>query len=221
MPFSKPLPRWDKIGTEPPESLKVNGWQVQQKPPADYFNHLQYTTYQALKELQEKAQHKDDPITITDASLTQKGITQLSIAINSTSETTAATPKAVKTVNDDLVTHKVDYLSHTGYANVTGSANAYIATLSPALSAYAEGVSLRVKINVDNTGAATLNVNGLGVKAIKKANGSDVNAGQLKANGVYTLSYNGTAFILQGEGSELSDAEMTNIINAVNGILGA
>ncbi|WP_222860259.1 hypothetical protein [Bacillus massilioanorexius] len=127
----------------------------------------------------------------------------------------------ITTLSQEVTTHKADYLSHTGYANVTGSANAYIATLSPALSAYAEGVSLRVKINVDNTGAATLNVNGLGVKAIKKANGSDVNAGQLKANGVYTLSYNGTAFILQGEGSELSDAEMTNIINAVNGILGA
>lgn len=112
MPFSKPLPRWDKIGTEPPESLKVNGWQVQQKPPADYFNHLQYTTYQALKELQEKAQHKDDPVTINDASLTQKGVTQLSNAINSTSETTAATPKAVKTVNDDLVTHKADNVKH-------------------------------------------------------------------------------------------------------------
>lgn len=37
---------------------------------------------------------------IKDASLTQKGIVQLSSATNSTSEALAATPKAVKTVND-------------------------------------------------------------------------------------------------------------------------
>ncbi|AIN14271.1 bacteriophage tail fiber protein [Yersinia pseudotuberculosis] len=37
---------------------------------------------------------------LKDASLTQKGIVQLSSSINSTSEALAATPKAVKTVND-------------------------------------------------------------------------------------------------------------------------
>ncbi|SLJ98096.1 MULTISPECIES: tail fiber protein [unclassified Paenibacillus] len=40
-----------------------------------------------------------------DASLTQKGITQLSSATGLDSEDQAATPKAIKTVNDSLATH--------------------------------------------------------------------------------------------------------------------
>ncbi|KZR60383.1 hypothetical protein [Pseudobacillus badius] len=130
-----------------------------------------------------------------------------------------ATKQEVQDVGTALVSHQADYKTHTGYAVAAGTANAYTATLTPALSAYAEGVSLRLKINVDNTGASTVNVNSLGAKAIKKANGADVNAGQLKAGSIYTLAYNGTNFILQGEGSDLSDTDKTNLINSINNIL--
>lgn len=109
------------------------------------------------------------------------------------------------------VTHKADYVSHTGYANATGSANAYIATLTPALSAYQEGVSLRLKINVANTGAATANVNGLGAKAIKKQNGNPVTAGNLKAGLIYTLVYDGTSFLQQGEGGEYGNVTPNDV----------
>ena len=117
-----------------------------------------------------------------------------------------------------LTNHKADYTTHTGYAASSGTANAYIATLTPALSAYAEGVSLRLKINVGNTGASTVNVNGLGAKSIKKANGTDVGSGNLKAGSVYTLVYNGTNFILQGEGGDLSDTDKANFISSANNI---
>jgi hypothetical protein len=60
-------------------------------------------------------------------------------------------------------------------------------------------MAVAVKINVDNTGPSTINVNGLGAKAIKKPNGNDVSAGNLKAGSIYTLRYNGVNFILQGE----------------------
>ncbi|GIO57928.1 hypothetical protein [Paenibacillus cineris] len=87
------------------------------------------------------------------------------------------------------------------YGATTNSSNAYSVTLNPAPTALVEGLRVTVKINVANTGASTLNVNGLGAKAIKKANGNDVVSGNLKANGVYTLIYDGaSAFILQGEG---------------------
>lgn len=102
-----------------------------------------------------------------------------------------------------LETHLEDYLKHTGYAVATGTANNYVATLNPALSAYVEGVSLRLKINIANTGASTVNINGLGAKAIKKSNGSAVSAGNLKAGSIYTLAYDGTSFILQGEGGSM------------------
>lgn len=115
-------------------------------------------------------------------------------------------------IKQGFAAHKADYLKHTGYAVATGSANAYVATLNPALSAYAEGVSLRLKVNVANTGASTVNVNGLGTKAIKKSNGNDVASGNLKAGSVYTLAYDGTSFILQGEGGEYGTAVASDVL---------
>lgn len=86
------------------------------------------------------------------------------------------------------------------YVVVTGSANAYIATLSPPATSYTDGMALAVKINVNNTGASTINVNALGSKSILDSRGNPMTSGKLKVNIVYTLRYNGTAFILQGEG---------------------
>ncbi|MGE8079013.1 hypothetical protein [Peribacillus loiseleuriae] len=130
-----------------------------------------------------------------------------------------ATKQELQAETQARVAHQANYLSHTGYATATGSANAYIATLTPALSTYQEGVSLRLKINVTNTGASTINVNGLGAKAIKKADGTDINVGQLKAGGIYDLVYNGVNFQLRSGGSDLSDEDMVKFITSINGIL--
>lgn len=64
---------------------------------------LVYATPQDVADALEQAkEYTDEAITtkVPDASLTKKGIVQLSSATNSTSETLAATPKAVKTVYD-------------------------------------------------------------------------------------------------------------------------
>ena len=113
---------------------------------------------------------------------------------------------------DDLTAHVADYVRQPGYAVATGSANTYAVTLNPAPTAYVDGMAVAVKINVDNTGASTLNVNGLGAKPIKKPNGNDVAAGNLKAGSVYTLRYNGTNFILQGEGGS-GDAQPGDVLS--------
>ncbi|MEK4606537.1 hypothetical protein [Geobacillus sp. FSL W8-1251] len=108
--------------------------------------------------------------------------------------------------------HLADYVKHPGYGVATGSANAYEVTLNPAPTAYVEGMAIAVKINMDNTGASTINVNGLGAKAIKKPNGNDVSAGNLKAGSIYTLRYNGTNFILQGEGGS-GNAQPSDVLS--------
>ncbi len=108
---------------------------------------------------------------------------------------------AATVVQANLDAHKADYIRQPGYATATGSANTYSITLNPAPTAYVDGMAISVKINVDNTGASTINVNGLGAKPIKKPNGNDVAAGNLKAGSIYTLRYNGTNFILQGSDS--------------------
>ncbi|MFB5283662.1 hypothetical protein [Peribacillus sp. Hz7] len=57
--FKKQLPIWYKQGIEPPNSKKTVGWLPNEKPTAEYLNWLQNRTYEALKELQENATHKN------------------------------------------------------------------------------------------------------------------------------------------------------------------
>jgi hypothetical protein len=60
-----------------------------------------------------------------------------------------------------------------------GITNALIVSLDVAPAAYNFGLELTVKIANTNTGPATVNVNGLGVKTIKRADGSPILAGDL------------------------------------------
>ena len=82
------------------------------------------------------------------------------------------------------------------YAADSGTANAYVATLSPAPAALTAGLTVRLKIANANTGASTLNVNGLGVVSIKRADGSAVQAGDMQAGEVAQFVYDGTNFQL-------------------------
>ncbi|SCY92864.1 hypothetical protein [Alkaliphilus peptidifermentans] len=106
----------------------------------------------------------------------------------------------VQQVSEDFELHRADYIRQPGYGTTGGSANNYIITLNPSLMSYVEGVCVAVKIHAANTGDSTLNINGLGGKAIKDSKGNPLTAGKLILNGVYTLRYDGTNFILQGEG---------------------
>lgn len=115
-------------------------------------------------------------------------------------------------VADKLAAHLAETV-HIPYAVTSGSANTYTVTLNPAPTAYTEGMALAVKINVDNTGASAININGLGAKSIKKPNGNDVSAGNLKAGSIYTLRYNGVNFILQGEGGEYGTAQAPDVLD--------
>lgn len=79
-----------------------------------------------------------------------------------------------------------------------GSANAYTGTLVPAITAYTAGLRVFVKISNTSTAASTLNLNGLGVKTIKKLNGStDITKGDLVSGSTYTFVYDGTNFVTQ------------------------
>lgn len=112
-----------------------------------------------------------------------------------------AAKAAANTYTDQaLASHSANYVKHPGVGTTTNSGNAYAVSLDPAPAAYTNGMGVVITVNADSTAAATLNVNGLGVRSIKKANGNAVI--NLKKDGVYTLRYNSVteAFILQGEG---------------------
>ena len=82
------------------------------------------------------------------------------------------------------------------YVATTGSANAYVAAPSPALTALTTGAWLLLKLSFTNTGAATLNVNSLGAKSLKKLADQDVEAGDLRSGDIVEVRYDGTNWLL-------------------------
>ena len=84
------------------------------------------------------------------------------------------------------------------YAVAGGTANALTATLVPAPVALTSGFRLTLLISTMNTGAATLNVNGLGPVPITTINGSALGAGDLPNGVPMLLIYSGTSWVLTG-----------------------
>lgn len=117
-----------------------------------------------------------------------------------------------------VTTHQANDTAHVRYGTATGT-NAKTITLNPAPTKLVEGFAVSFKNATENTDAVTLNINGLGAKPVVKSNGSPLTSGNLKADSIYTVRYNGSAFMLQGERSDLSDTDMADFILSINGIL--
>ncbi len=111
-------------------------------------------------------------------------------------------------------------------ATDTGTANTYVASLSPALTTYTVGQIAIVLISNTNSGASTLNLNGLGAKNILRTNGATPFAGDLVSGMIAYLVYDGTNFqilnpVIQGitasqiQNGGLLYAADTGSVNAV------
>lgn len=103
-----------------------------------------------------------------------------------------------------------------GVVTVGGTGDAVTVTLSSGITAYATGQTFMFKAGAANTGAATMNVNAIGAKAIRKiSGGTDVAlaAGDIAQANRYTVVYDSAAnaaagaFILAG--SSVSAATTT------------
>lgn len=84
-------------------------------------------------------------------------------------------------------------------APASASTTTYTCSPTTALTAYAAGVVVIFNPDVTNSGATTLNVSGLGARNIQKMVGgalSNVTALDMVANVPYTLTDNGTVFVL-------------------------
>jgi len=65
----------------------------------------------------------------------------------------------------------------------------YVINPSPALGAYADGVIVILSADVTSGASARINVSGLGLVDIKKSDGTALNAGDIRANGVHQMVY--------------------------------
>lgn len=80
---------------------------------------------------------------------------------------------------------------------VGGTANAITLTTGYSLSSYAAGQTFRFVAAATNTGAATVNIDGRGAKNITGPAGAALSAGQILANALVEITYDGTQFQLK------------------------
>lgn len=75
--------------------------------------------------------------------------------------------------------------------------NTITAAGTPAITAYASGLTVRLKVANSNSGAVTLNIDSVGAKKIKRFTANDgeldLSSGDLKQNGTITLVYDAAA----------------------------
>jgi hypothetical protein len=139
---------------------------------------------------------------VTDRIVTPAGLSSRSATLTRTGLVELATQAEAETGTDTGRVPAVNVLAASvrkapwSYAEAAGTANALTATLSPAPASLTDllGAELRVKIATTNTGAATLNVNGLGAVAIVGPDLQSLPASTLIAGVIVSMIYDGTQF---------------------------
>lgn len=123
--------------------------------------------------------------------------------------------KIVVTDANDVVQYTSDGISAVASASdviyrwagtAGGTGNALTLTPSVAATSYQTGVRYAFLASNNNSGAATVNVSGLGAKAIKRKDGTDVSAGEIAAGSMYSMTYDGTNFRVH----ELADSTLVS-----------
>lgn len=76
------------------------------------------------------------------------------------------------------------------YAIDTGVADSYVVALPNPIASYADGAEIVFRAVNANTGASTINVDGVGVKSLRRHNGNALIAGDIVANKIYCFRYN-------------------------------
>jgi hypothetical protein len=80
------------------------------------------------------------------------------------------------------------------YGTDSGSTDAYAISLPTAPTAYTLGMEIWFRANTANTGACSLNINGLGAIAIKDVLGNDLATGAILVGQMVEVVYDGTVF---------------------------
>lgn len=81
---------------------------------------------------------------------------------------------------------------------VASGTNAYNATYVPTITGYEDGLKVIVRFTNGNSGASTINLNGLGAKTIVKGTSTALVSGDIPAGTTLLLAYDGTNFVIVG-----------------------
>ena len=113
----------------------------------------------------------------------------------------------IQILNDNF--DKIDTGITPFYVATLNSTNIYEVATGLSITKLNDGFSVRIAIPSDSTGAVSIIIDGLTAVPVKKANGRAVS--NLKANGVYTLTYYNTSFFLSSGGADESDSTTVGI----------
>lgn len=122
---------------------------------------------------------------------------EVSITLGGAAVNTTGTQSGVHTLvkTTPIVLTDNDYrLNPNNYAVDLGANDTYAITLADPPVSYVTGQQFSFKANTANTGAASLNVNSLGAKAIKKDVNVDLATGDILANQIVFVEYDSTNF---------------------------
>ena len=90
--------------------------------------------------------------------------------------------------------------------------------MTPAPTAYQAGMMITFKANFSNTAGATLDLNGLGPKSIKKKISDDLSANDINTGQMVIVIYDGTNFQMTNYVSNNTTNNTTNnLIYTING----
>lgn len=120
-----------------------------------------------------------------NASTTAKGLAEEATQAEVDAGTAAGATGARLFINPS--THRGR--AYNDYAADSVGTDSYAITVTPAVTAYAEGQIFTFKAGTANTGPATLNVSGLGAKTIKKNVSSDLETGDILQNQIVMVEY--------------------------------
>jgi len=138
--------------------------------------------------------HTDGTDDIQLATTTQKGLVEeLATAAELSTGTDPSRVPPVSAIPIQIQDSKYVFAAD-GEASDT-----YVITLVPAPAAYATGQVFHFTANTVNTGAATLNVNGLGALAILKNHDVVLVDGDIEAGQAVTVIHDGTQFQMQSQ----------------------
>lgn len=100
--------------------------------------------------------------------------------------------------------------------SVTGT-NTIVGTATPAITSYVAGMTFRFFAAATNTGAVTLNVSGLGAKAITKNGTTALVSGDIPSGTLVVATYDGTQFVLQSLPANAIDSSAVSYVPSGTG----
>jgi len=143
-------------------------------------------------------------------------------------------PTASQNLNSTTFTNAAAATTLTGFPRVTelidqdhvywidsGSANTLVITPSPAIAAYEEGQRFVVRAAANNSGATTLNVNGLGPIAVQTPDGVALASGAILLGGLYEFTYDANTapdrWVLTSPPSEIPEGMLPATVPLLTG----